>query len=35
MRKNVFGVPMFVFRDAMLFGSDRLPVLKAWLDEAR
>jgi 2-hydroxychromene-2-carboxylate isomerase len=31
MRKNVFGVPMFVYANQMLFGSDRLPMLKAWL----
>ena len=31
MRRNIFGVPMFVYGNRMLFGSDRLPMLSAWL----
>ena len=31
MRSNIFGVPMFVYGNKMLFGSDRLPMLSAWL----
>ena len=31
MRRNIFGVPMFVYGNKMLFGTDRFPMLSAWL----
>lgn len=34
MRRNIFGVPMFVYGNRMLFGSDRLPMLETWVAQS-